>query len=432
MRTVIVAKDGYEKAAEALRRSPIEVDPKVEAIVRGIVEDVRQRGDDALIELGRKFDSQDLAGITVSQQEWDEGAEQTPADLRETMELAAENIAAFHRHQLRTTWMHAEDGRVTGQVIRPLGHVGIYVPGGTACYASTVLMCAVPAKVAGVPNVTICTPCARDGRVPPAVLYAARVAGVQRICKVGGAQAVAAMAFGSASVPPVDKIVGPGNIYVATAKRFLWGAVDMDMIAGPSEVCVVADESANPAFVAADILTQAEHDPDCAAYLIATSEAVASQAAAELDRQMERLPRRDILRKALDENGAVVVAESLEQAVRLADECAPEHLALMVRDPLALLGNVANAGAILLGHYSPQTLGDYWAGPSHTLPTGGAARFSSPLHVDTFLKKSSFISYTREALAAAAPHLERFAEAEGLQAHAEAVRVRKTGGSAHS
>ena len=424
MRTVVVAEQGFARAAEALRRSPIAVDPGVEATVRAIVEDVRARGDEALIELGRRFDSPDLAGVAVSEEEWSAGAERTPADLRTTIELAAENIVSFHRHQLRTTWMHAEEGRITGQLIRALDHVGVYVPGGTACYASTVLMCAAPAAVAGVPQITICTPCARDGGVPPAVLYAARIAGVRRICKVGGAQAIAAMAFGTASVPAVDKIVGPGNLYVATAKRLLWGAVDMDMIAGPSEVCVVADETASPAFAAADMLTQAEHDPDCAAVLITTSAALADQVRVEIEAQMARLPRREILRRALDENGVIVVAESLDQAIRLADECAPEHLALMVAEPFALLGSIKNAGAILIGGYSPQTLGDYWAGPSHTLPTGGAARFSSPLHVDTFLKKSSFISYSPAALAAAAPHLERFAEAEGLHAHAEAVRIR--------
>lgn len=424
MRTVVVAEQGYAEAEAALHRSPISVDPKVEETVRTIIDDVRARGDAALLELGRRFDSPDLAGIAVTPDEWEDGCARTPADLRETIDLAARNVAAFHRRQLRTTWMEAEEGRVVGQLVRALSHVGVYVPGGTASYASSVLMCAVPATVAGVPEVTLCSPCARNGGVPPAVLYAARAAGVTRICKVGGAQAIAAMAFGTASVPAVDKIVGPGNVYVATAKRLLWGAVDMDMIAGPSEVCVVADETASPKFAAADMLTQAEHDPDCAAYLITTSAALAEAVRQELQAQMELLPRRDILRRALDRNGAIVVAETLEQALRLADACAPEHLALMVADPFALLGSIHNAGAILIGDYSPQTLGDYWAGPSHTLPTGGAARFSSPLHVDTFLKKSSFISYSRGALAAAAEHLERFAEAEGFQAHAEAVRIR--------
>jgi histidinol dehydrogenase len=420
-----VVRDGYETAAAALRRTTLQDNPEVEAVVRDILAEVRERGDAALIELGRRFDCPNLETLEVTREEWDDACAQVDAASRRAVAAAAANITAFHEKQRCASWMDAKDGAVVGQVIRPLDRVGLYVPGGTAVYPSSVLMCALPAKTAGVPDLVMCTPCGKDGRLHPLVLYAARTAGVSRVFKAGGAQAVAAMAFGTQTIPAVDKVVGPGNVYVNVAKRLLYGIVDIDMLAGPSEVCVVADEGANPAFAAADMLTQAEHDPDCAAYLITPSAAFAEAVAREIEAQLERLPRRDILRRALDDHGAILVTESLAQAFDLANVCAPEHLALMVRDPFAALGAIRSAGAILMGDYAPQTLGDYLAGPSHTLPTGGTARFASPLHVDTFLKKSSFIHYTPEALSAVAPDLIQFATVEGFEAHAAAVRARE-------
>lgn len=424
MRIIDVSVDGYDAAASALRRSPLEDDARLEQAVRGIIADVRERGDAALLELGRRFDSPSLDGLAVTPEEWDSAHDQVEPALKRAVESAAANIVAFHEKQRRTSWMDAHAGCVTGQLIRPLDTVGLYVPGGLAVYPSSVLMCALPARVAGVPHLVMCSPPGKDGTLHPLVLFAAKVAGIKQVFKCGGAGAVAALAFGTQTIPAVDKIAGPGNAYVTLAKKMLWGVVDIDMLAGPSEVCVVADEGANPVFAAADMLTQAEHEADTAAYLITPSRAFAEAVEKELDRQMESLPRRDILRRSLADHGALVVAESLGQAFDLANVCAPEHLALMVRDPFAALGAIKNAGAILMGDYSPQTLGDYYAGPSHTLPTSGTARFSSPLHVDTFLKKSSYIYYTPDALKQAAPDVVQFATVEGFEAHAQAIRVR--------
>jgi histidinol dehydrogenase len=334
------------------------------------------------------------------------------------------SIAAFHEKQRKTSWLDAQPDKITGQLIRPLECVGVYVPGGTAAYPSTVLMTAIPARTAGVREIVVCTPAQRDGAVPDLVLFACKLAGVHRVFAVGGSQAVAALAFGTQTVPAVDKVVGPGNVYVNIAKKLLWGVVDIDMLAGPSEVCVVADSGANPVFAAMDLLTQAEHDIECAAYLITPSDEFARAAHDEIERRLPTLPRSAILREALDAHGAILVTESLDQAYDLANVCAPEHLALMVRNPFAALGRIKNAGAILLGDYSPQTLGDYMAGPSHTLPTSGTARFASPLHVDTFIKKSSFIYYTASALSEVSEPLISFAEAEGFGAHAMAVAAR--------
>jgi histidinol dehydrogenase len=427
LQIIDVSQHGYEAASAALRRMTLQANPQAEVVVRDIIADVQSRGDEALLELGRRFDSPELAALEVTTAEWSSACDEvSPAD-RQAVEAAAANIRTFHERQKRASWMEAQDGTVTGQVVRPLERVGLYVPGGTAVYPSSVLMCGIPAAVAGVPQLVMCTPVGKDGRLHPLVLFAARAAGVARVFKVGGAQAVAAMAFGTQTVPPVDKVVGPGNIYVNLAKKLLWGVVDIDMLAGPSEVCVVADDGANPRFAAADMLTQAEHDPECAAYLITPSATVAREVERELASQMARLPRKEILRRALDDHGAIILTESLAQAYDLANICAPEHLALMVRDPFAALGSVKNAGAILMGDYSPQTLGDYLAGPSHTLPTSGTARFASPLHVDTFLKKSSFIYYTAEALRKVAPTLTQFAGIEGFDAHAAAVCARMEG-----
>lgn len=424
MRILRVAQDGYERCRAALARTTLQDNPRVEAIVRDIIADVRARGDAALLELSRRFDSPDLDTLEVPRAKWDEAEFDIAPALREAVWQSAANIEKFHVQQRKTSWLDAQPDRILGQLVRPLDKVGVYVPGGTAAYPSTVLMAAIPAIVAGVPEVILCTPVQKNGKVPPLVLYAAKVAGVQRVITVGGAQAVAALAYGTQTVPAVDKVVGPGNVYVNIAKKQLWGVVDIDMLAGPSEVCVVADEYANPTFAALDLLTQAEHDVEAAAFLITPSETLAQAVFAEIERQLARLPRRDILLKSLEDNSAALVTESLAQAYDLANACAPEHLALMVRDPLAALGHIRNAGAILMGDYTPQTLGDYFAGPSHTLPTSGTARFASPLHVDTFVKKSSFLYYTESALKEVADSLTSFACAEGFDAHAEAVRVR--------
>ncbi len=424
MRIIRVADVGFSVAARALRRTKLQDNPEVESTVRSIIAKVAAEGDSALLELGRKFDSPNLDSLEVTDEEWDAACANIDQGLKETVLLAAANITAFHERQKRTSWLDMEQGVVTGQMLRPLQRVGVYVPGGRAVYPSSVLMCALPAKVAGVEDLIMCSPVRSDGTLHPLVLFAARTAGVKRVFKVGGAQAVAAMAIGTVTVPVVDKIVGPGNTYVNIAKKQLWGVVDIDMLAGPSEVCVIADSGANPSFAAADMLTQAEHDPDCAAYLITDSESVALAVVEELDKQIELLPRKAILQQALAELGGIIIAENLVQACELANICAPEHLALMVRDPFAYLGSIRSAGAILMGDYSPQTLGDYFAGPSHTLPTSGTARFASPLNVDTFMKKSSFIYYTSTAITAVAPRLIQFAETEGFEAHAEAVHKR--------
>lgn len=389
---------------------------------------MRERGDAALLELSRKFDCPDLDRLEVPPTEWRDAEAELPQEQRFAVVEAAANIAAFHERQKRNSWLDPQPDRITGQIVRPLDQVGVYSPGGTAAYPSTVLMTVIPARVAGVGEIVLCTPAGRDGRVPPLVLFAARMAGVSRVFSVGGAQAITALAYGTGTIPAVDKVVGPGNVYVNVAKKLLWGVVDIDMLAGPSEVCVIADDGANPTYAALDMLTQAEHDAEAAAFLITPSERIAAEVAREIDRQLAVLPRREILRESLARNSAILIAESLFQAYELANICAPEHLALMVRDPFAALGHIRNAGAILMGDYTPQTLGDYLAGPSHTLPTSGTARFASPLHVDTFLKKSSFIYYTAGALAGVADSLTTFARAEGFDAHAEAVIARRSVG----
>jgi histidinol dehydrogenase len=427
MRVISVSTDGYKAAAAALRRQILQDNPRVEGIVREIIADVRARGNVALLELGQRFDSPDLEAIEVTNSEWDNACSQVDTATRQALAVAAARITAFHEQQHAPSWQVARDGFVLGQTVRPISRVGVHVPGGPAGYPSSVLMAAIPARVAGVPHIVMCCPCRRDGKPHPTMMLAARLAGVQRVYLAGGAQAIAAMAFGTGTVPAVDKIVGPGNVYVTVAKRLVYGIVDIELLAGPSEVCVVADEGANAVFAAADMLTQAEHGPDSAAYLITPSADFAREVETELDRQMALLPRRDILREALDTQGAIVVSETLAQALELADVCAPEHLALMVRDPFAVLGSVHNAGAVLLGDYAPQTLGDYAAGPSHTLPTSGTARFASPLSVETFLKRSSFIYSAPNALTRLAPTLTQLAESEGFDAHAAAVRARLRG-----
>mgnify|MGYP002624205895 CR=1 FL=1 len=384
-------------------------------IVRRIVGDVRERGDAAVIDWTRKIDGAELDNFAV-----DAADVQIDSAVMASLKVAAENIRRFHIEQLPKSWItYRGENSLLGQAIIPLERVGVYVPGGTAAYPSSVLMNIIPAKVAGVGEIIMCTPNAN-----PAVLAAARLAGVDRIFKIGGAQAVAAMAFGTEQIPRVNKIIGPGNIFVTLAKKEVYGHCDIDMLAGPSEILIVADETANPVYAAADMLSQAEHDPLACSIVITTSAELAEKISSQVEEQLESLPRREIASASIERNGLIVVAEDLNEAIDFANCSAPEHLELLTREPFALLPKIRNAGAIFLGAYSPEPLGDYLAGPNHVLPTGGTAKFYSVLNVETFLKRTSLISYTRGDLLCAAGDVIRLAEAEGLQAHAAAIRKR--------
>ena len=397
----------------------------VTEIVRGIIEEVRTGGDAALKAFTAKFDHVELSELRVSATEIAEALAEVEPEFLKTLSHAAENIRAFHKAQVRQDFVISkEDGVMVGQRVLPIERVGLYVPGGTAAYPSTVLMDAVPAKIAGCPRIIMCTPPMRDGRVNPAILAAAVEAGVDEIYKVGGAQAVAALAYGTESVPRVDKIVGPGNAFVAEAKRQVFGRVSIDMIAGPSEILVVADETANAAHVAADLLSQAEHDKMATAVLVCNSSALAEAVAAEIEAQLPKLAREEIARASIENNGKIIVAPDLREVIDIANDIAPEHLELVVDNPFEWLAAVKNAGSVFLGKNCPEALGDYFAGPNHTLPTSGTARFSSPLSVDDFVKKSQFIYYTTDALAAAAPEVARFAMKEGLTGHARSALIR--------
>lgn len=396
-----------------------------EQMVRDIIRRIQVTGDAALREYTRRFDGVDVTDPLVSEEEVAVAYKRVEPGLVEALKQAAAQIDAYHQHQKRQSWMETRaDGTVLGQLVRPLERVGLYVPGGRAAYPSTVLMTAIPARVAGVQEVVILTPPQADGSVYAPTLVAAREAGIDRIYKAGGAQAIAALAVGTETIPQVDKICGPGNRFVALAKRLVYGRVDIDMIAGPSEVVVIADESAEPAWVAADLLAQAEHDPLAAAVLLTPSPELAKAVAQELSRQCEGLERSAIAAQALQNHGALAITADLEEAVAVANRLAPEHLELMVNDPWAWVGKVKHAGALFLGPWSPEALGDYVAGPSHVLPTNGTARFSSPLGVDDFLKRTSLIAASRQALFQDGPTVETLAKAEGLTAHAASVRVR--------
>ena len=396
----------------------------VASIVSEIIANVRSRGDAALFDYCKQFDHAELDALEVSPAQWEEALAQVDRAFLAVLERSAQNIRAFHSRQVREGFaMTAENGVVLGQKVTPLQRVGLYIPGGTASYPSSVLMNCIPAKLAGVPEVIMVTP-AGGGHLNPAILAAAKVAGVDRVFRLGGAQAVAALAYGTESVPQVDKIVGPGNAFVAEAKRQVFGQVAIDMIAGPSEILVVADGGCNPRHVAADLLSQAEHDKLASAVLVTDSADLAQAVAEEIERQLQVLPREEIARASIEQNGKIIVAQSLDQAVEIANEIAPEHLELAVDNPFDYLGKVRNAGSIFLGRYCPEALGDYYAGPNHTLPTMGTARFSSPLSVDDFVKKSQFTYYTPEALRAAASDVAAFARKEGLEAHARSVTVR--------
>lgn len=409
-----------------LKRSPNNY-CEYEETVNGILRDVRENGDTALFAYTQKFDGYPLTAenIRVTRAEIDAAYGQMDPKLVEVIRRSAANIRAFHEKQLRNSWFDAkEDGTILGMKITPIGRVGVYVPGGKAAYPSSVLMNVIPAKVAGVTDIIMTTPPGADGTVNPGTLVAADIAGVNTIYKAGGAQAIAAMAYGTESIPKVDKITGPGNIFVALAKKAVYGYVGIDSIAGPSEILVLADETANPRYVAADLLSQAEHDELASAILITTSEELARQVSAEADALTARLSRRAIIEKSLENYGYILLAENMEDAVETVNDIASEHLEILTRNPFDIMTRVKNAGAIFLGEYSSEPLGDYYAGPNHILPTNGTARFFSPVNVDDFLKKTSIISYSREALEAVHTDIERFAESEGLTAHAGSIRVR--------
>ena len=397
----------------------------VSAPVAEILRDVKERGDAALLDYARRFDKAELSALEVTSRELDEGAAQVDGEFTQILREAAENIRAFHARQRREGFLMTErEGVILGQKITPLARVGIYVPGGTAAYPSTVLMNAIPAHIAGVGEIIMATPPGRDGKICPAILAAAKLAGVTRIFKMGGAQAVAALAYGTQSVPKVDKIVGPGNAYVAEAKRQVFGLVNIDMIAGPSEILVIADGKSNPAWVAADLLSQAEHDKLASAVLVTDSRPLAQAVAQAVEDQLRTLEREEIARASIEHNGKIIVVRSLAEAVAAANRIAPEHLELSVENPFDYLGQIENAGSIFLGRYNPEPMGDYFAGPNHTLPTMGTARFYSPLSVDDFVKKSQFSCYTRGALERDYRKVSRFAKEEGLTAHARAVEIR--------
>ncbi|MBR2925952.1 MAG: histidinol dehydrogenase [Clostridia bacterium] len=421
-----IMKYNGQRADELLNRAE-ETKKDVTAIVSDILENIRKGGDKAVLDYCEKFDGVRPETLLVTDAEVEAAYQAVEPELIATMELAAANIERFHKQQKRTGFVDTpKAGVVVGQRVLPLRSVGLYVPGGTARYPSSVLMDAIPAKIAGVQNIVMTTPPDKEGNVPAVILAAAKIAGVRTIVKLGGAQAVAALAYGTESVPKVDKIVGPGNIFVATAKQLCYaqGLIDVDMVAGPSEIMVIADEKSNPTHVAADLLSQAEHDKLASAWLATTSEKLAFAVQAEVERQLSLLPREEIARTSIEENGRIIIVDSLETAAKVADEIAPEHLEVCVDDPFGLLPLLNNAGSIFLGRNCPEPLGDYLAGPNHTLPTSGTARYSSPLGVDDFCRRSSYIYYTREALQDVAEDVMRFAEREGLGAHANAVRVR--------
>jgi len=400
----------------------------VEQIVADIIANVRLGGDKAVFNYNLKFDKAELTSLLVSQEEIDEAFASVEPEFLTILEQAAENIRAFHSKQVRNSFVIADKpGIVLGQKVTPIEKVGVYVPGGTAAYPSTVLMDTIPAKIAGCPMIVMVTPPGSDGKINPVILAAAKIAGVDLIFKVGGAQAVAALAYGTESIPKVDKIVGPGNAFVAEAKKQVFGLVSIDMIAGPSEILVIADGKSDPAHVAADLLSQAEHDKLASAVLVTDSAELAEAVSTELEKQIPLLPRAEIARASIDNNGKIIVAENLMQGIEIANEIAPEHLELMVDDPFAYLDAVKHAGSIFMGRNCPEALGDYFAGPNHTLPTSGTARFSSPLSVDDFVKKSQFTYYTADALTAVADSINYFANKEGLQAHGKSAIIRKEG-----
>jgi histidinol dehydrogenase len=427
MKTFDYNKDDLQPLYIKLSNISPEGQRDVEKIVSDVLADVKNRGDEAVVEYSKKFDKVDLTPSTIEVTNQLENAlESIDQNLLKIIERAAANIRKFHEKQKENSWITtSQAGIILGQKISPLERVGVYVPAGTAPLPSTVLMNVIPAKVAGVEEVILCSPPGKDGKMHRLILACAKLAGVDRAFMVGGAQAVGAMAYGTKTVPKVDKIVGPGNIFVATAKKQVFGTCGIDMIAGPSEILIIADETANPAYVAADLLSQAEHDVLASSILVTCSEALVIEVKAELDKQISMLDRAEIAKKSLDEYGAIILTDTIDQAVKISNIIAPEHLELCVKDPLTVMPSIKNAGAIFLGNYSPEPLGDYFAGPNHTLPTAGTARFFSPLGVYDFIKRQSIISYSQEAFGEICDDVADFARAEGLSAHARAIEIRK-------
>ncbi|MCI7263297.1 MAG: histidinol dehydrogenase [Otoolea sp.] len=414
---------GEVKNSEIFARTTPTVN--VESIVSEIIETVKKDGDEALLRYGKQFDKAELTSLLVSEEEKQEAMAAVEPEFIEILKKAAANIRAFHEHQVRSGFtLNTGDGIVMGQKVIPVDRAGLYVPGGTAAYPSTVLMDSIPAKIAGVPELVMVTPPGADGKINPVILAAAQIAGVDKIFKVGGAQAIAALAYGTESIPKVDKIVGPGNAFVAEAKKQVFGRVSIDMIAGPSEILVVADKTANPRHVAADLLSQAEHDKMASAVLVTDSRELAEAVSAQLEVQIPQLDRAEIARASIDTNGKIIVAPTLSAAIEIANEIAPEHLELCVDNPFDYLSAIRHAGSIFLGKNCPEALGDYFAGPNHTLPTSGTARFSSPLSVDDFVKKTQYTYYTKDALKQVAEDVAYFAKKEGLTGHAKSAVIR--------
>ena len=418
----ILKESETKREAIFAREDPV---GSVEEPVRDIIAQVRAKGDEALKRYTKEFDGVDITSVEVGQGAIDEGFRMADPMLVDILYRASERVAAFHQHQVRNSFLvNEEDGILMGQKIIPLERVGLYVPGGTAAYPSSVIMNCIPAKLAGVKEIVMVTPPGKDGKIPPNILAAARICGVNRVFRVGGAQAIAALAYGTVSVPRVDKIVGPGNQFVAEAKKQVFGKVGIDMVAGPSEILVIADGKCDPRIVAADLLSQAEHDKNASAVLVTDSEALAVAVQAAIEEQLPKLRREEIARASIDTNGKIIVADSLDTAVEIANEIAPEHLEVCVDQPFDYLDKIKNAGSIFLGRNCPEALGDYFAGPNHTLPTSGTARFSSPLSVDDFVKKTQYTYYTRPALEKAQPTVSIFAKQEGLTAHARSIDIR--------
>ncbi len=418
-----IMKYGEVSPSEIFERCETKYD--VSDVVKEIIENVKNNGDRALFEYCAKFDKANLSELEVSEAEIDEAFRTVEPKFIEIIREAAANIFDFHKKQVRNSFIISEqEGVITGQKVTPIERVGLYVPGGTAAYPSTVLMDSIPAKIAGCKEICITTPPSADGKINPVILAAAKIAGVDRIFKVGGAQAVAALAYGTESVPKVDKIVGPGNAFVAEAKRQVFGKVAIDMIAGPSEILVIADGKSDARYVAADLLSQAEHDKMASAVLVTDSEKLAYEVRDEIEKQLKVLPREEIARSSIDNNGKIIIADNLEDVIDVANEIASEHLELCVDNPFDYLDKINNAGSIFMGRYCPEALGDYFAGPNHTLPTSGTARFSSPLSVDDFVKKSQYTYYTKNALSRVADNVAYFAEKEGLTAHAISATIR--------
>lgn len=425
MKIIEIKGDDYKEIIDDLLGRGSDDFSKVDKVVYGILEDVKEKGDIALYEYTKKFDNTRLEALKVTKDEIDEALEVVGNEFLEILKEAKDNIARYHKKQLQSSWMtNDKEGIILGQLIRPLERVGIYVPGGKAAYPSTVLMNAIPAKVAEVGSIAMVTPPSKDGKVNPYILAAAKIAGVNEIYKIGGAQSIAALAYGTETIKPVDKIVGPGNIYVARAKRAVFGLVDIDMIAGPSEICIIADENKNPSFIAADLLSQAEHDEMASSILITTSKALAEQVEEEVRLQIDMSERKEIITKAISSYGYIFIARDIEEAINISNKIAPEHLEVMVDNPFELLPKIKNAGAIFLGQYTPEPIGDYFAGPNHTLPTSGTARFSSPLGTYDFMKKSSLLYYNEDALRNVKDKVISFTEAEGLSAHGNSIKVR--------